>query len=1062
MASSKKTLDIDTLTFQTMYMKALPGSLISSYTIPMIPPVAQTNNAINPFVFVSPHQALSAANIYITPSTIPDISNSILSLQHSLNTIASGISSVSTLVSYTVSTTTYATSQYTSSIYETLYNSTYSTLVSKYNTVENQYNSTVGLYIKADTLDYQLSNLSTSYIGWFNSLTSTVEITYNQGPAVSTMSSYLGNYFNNLAVTIPTYSTVLGGSISTVTAQSQSTYYNYYILASNVMAAGAGKGISTISSMMGSSFVGYQTILTSYNPTGGISSISTLLASTLNSFSTLFYQNSGIPGICSLSTQISETNLYALLNLQQVAGISGICTMSTTLSTDISSLKGYLSSIITDETISSFSTTIYTSLNLINSQISKTAYVNTNLQQDAIAKSISTLSTSFGNSFTYMTSLSSYSSMLGTTYSTLSTLFSVQAGYSTLNTISTAQGSNISSLIYRISTTYPAVACGPGVSSLSTALGITVSSMSTSVGPAIQGLTSTVVSVTSSFTSTTTAFLQQYSTISTILYQNLVSPQFSTFYSGVVTTSSITANTIFASSIGIGAPASIAYPLTVQGGLQTMPASLPLISYVMVGQSIFTGSSPISGYTSTSLNKFTVQGNAVEYNGSVWVAVGSNINNTGNLIKYSTTPNIGWSNAIYPTTGVPSTMNALRWNGSYWLAGGSTGALLKSSDGANWSNATQYFEQISSFNGLAWNGSMWVGVGADPQVSSILHTDTTGTWRKGTNTFTGHGNGVTTNGHIWVAVGKGTTAIKYSYNGITWSDAIGDQLITGSAVAWNGDKFVAAGSNGNAPYVLYSFDGVSWSSGTVPTVTTQATSVLWDGSLWKISNLDGTHMTSVDGIRWSQSGLFTGPIYGQAYAANTIPTLQLPNFDIYSQETPAILNSRKRMTVIQSSIYFNDGGLTIRNVPSTISYVCVGINNTYPTVALDIGNGDARKLTGATWISPSDARVKSNIVTADLESCAKLVSEIPIRQYSFTNQFQEKTGVSSKTQYGFIAQEVKKVLPNSVFYSKEFGFDDFHSLDTDQLFKLEFGATQYLLTRLGQMELQLSTLEGGK
>ena len=117
---------------------------------------------------------------------------------------------------------------------------------------------------------------------------------------------------------------------------------------------------------------------------------------------------------------------------------------------------------------------------------------------------------------------------------------------------------------------------------------------------------------------------------------------------------------------------------------------------------------------------------------------------------------------------------------------------------------------------------------------------------------------------------------------------------------------------------------------------------------------------------------------------------------------------------------------------------------------------------GTTWVTPSDARVKSNIINADLSLCAKLVSDIPLRQYTFTEEFQKKTGAISVPQYGFIAQEVQKILPESIRYSKEFGLDDFHSLDTDQIFKIEFGATQYLLQKLEVMEALISTLEAPK
>jgi hypothetical protein len=226
-------------------------------------------------------------------------------------------------------------------------------------------------------------------------------------------------------------------------------------------------------------------------------------------------------------------------------------------------------------------------------------------------------------------------------------------------------------------------------------------------------------------------------------------------------------------------------------------------------------------------------------------------------------------------------------------------------------------------------------------------------------------------------------------------------------------------------------------------------------------------MRSADAMNWSTIRLTninnnqftTGEVYAQAYASNTIPTIQLSNFDIYSGEIPAIMDSRKRMNIIQSTIYFNDGDLTIRRLTSTVPLSYIGINTTYPEYALDIAVGNARKPVGSTWLTASDERVKTDIISADLASCAKIVLGIPLRKYSFTDEFQKRTGTSSDSQYGFIAQEVKKLLPEAIHYTKEYGLDDFHSLDTDQIFKLEFGATQYLLNKIQAMEAQVSTLE---
>lgn len=1060
MASSKKSLDIDTLTFQTLYIKAQSIETILSYTIPMIP---GGDTVLKKLIYLTPHQALSVADIYITPSTIPEILSSIATVSSSVNSILYAVSTVSSSVGYDVSSINATTSLYTSSIYQSIYNSTYSTLAGTYTIVQYQNVSTLTLQSNVFQLSYTVSTLSSAYISSFAGLYTILDVDYNQGPAVSVMSTYVSQYFSTLYFNIPYFSTSIGASISTTTVQCLSSMIGY---SNDITAAFGGlttAGVSTMSTVITSTFISYDAILVSYNPSYGISSISTTVVSTLASYSTLFSYNSGIPGICSLSTSINLINLSNINSIPDLAGVPGLCTMSTYLNTSVMELGSNIGLINTGATMSTFSTSLYTTMNQLNYEIKTVGYVNTILQQEAVKISLSTLSTSFGLSYIQMTSMSTISSIVPNMYSTASTLFSLATPYSTIKALSTVQGSNFSTLTSTIVNTNS----GPGISSLSTIVSLSFSTLSTTMGYTYQSYSNLTSSIISSFTSTTVNLISTYNSISTIVYQNLFSPVFSSFTTDSIYTSTLTARNLIVSSLGVNQSTSIAFPFAVIGGAQILPALPPPISYVKIGLSTFCGSSSQTGYTSTTTNQFTGQGNGIAYNGALWVAVGSNTVN-GNLIKYSSTPSVSWSNATYPSVG-PSTMNTVKWNGSYWLAGGSGASinannLLQSSNGSSWSYANPT-TMMSSIQGLAWNGYKWVAVGTDPVVSSILYTDTNGLWQQTTNAFTSRqGNDVTTNGRIWVAVGNGSSgldsAIKYSYDALSWSNVVGPQLSTTITIAWNGDKFIAGGSNGNSSNVVYSFDGVNWTySGA--NVAQQATSLLWDGSQWSLTGLnDSTHFVSADGIQWTPSALTdTGVIYGQAYAANTIPTIQLSNFDIYSQETPVILNGRKRMNIIQSSIFFNDGDLTIRRIPSTIAYACIGINNTYPTMALDIGYGDARKPSGTAWLTASDSRVKENIVKADLASCAKLVADIPLRQYSFTKEFQNTSRVSADLHYGFIAQEVKGLLPNSIRYSQEFGFNDFHSLDTDQIFKAEFGATQYLLQRLHEMEAQVSTLE---
>jgi hypothetical protein len=598
-----------------------------------------------------------------------------------------------------------------------------------------------------------------------------------------------------------------------------------------------------------------------------------------------------------------------------------------------------------------------------------------------------------------------------------------------------------------------------------------VQTLSSFVGSNVSSLIANYGGVQSYGNLVATELISSYTAISTIVEQNIYSPTFSSFTTDIITTSNLTVTQLLlASSIGINQSTNSELVLAVIGASRFLPQNKPAVNTIITGVALNSGPSLFTNLHSNATNQFTTQGNDIAYNGSTWVTVGSD---PSYFIKYSQIPDIAWSNSTYSNTGTLLQMNCVKWNGSYWLAGGSGNTfytdpnLLQSPDGITWLAAPGRTSKMATINDITWNGSQWVAVGSDPTGSNILYTDQTAIWRQAINSFDVQGHQVTNNGRIWVAVGAGSNSIKYSYNAKNWEDVVGPQLSTGLTVAWNGDKFVAAGSNGNSSNIMYSYDGINWTYIPTPYVTQQGTSVIWDGLVWKLAGTNvaaptlGAQLISYDAVTWSTINplVTTGILYGQACASNTIPSIQLSNFDIFSGEFPAIMNTRKRMNIIQSTIYFNDGDLTIRHIPSTIAMGNIGINTTYPEYALDIGVGNARKIIGSTWVTASDARVKSDIVTADLATCAKLVSEIPLRQYTFTNEFQKQTGIRSDLHYGFIAQEVKQVLPDAIRYTKEFGLDDFHSLDTDQIFKLEFGATQYILQKLSDIEQQVSTLE---
>ena len=1202
MASSKKTLDLDTLTFENIYVKAQSGLQVSSFTIPVIP---GNNTIIKKLEYLTPQQTLSVGNIYITESTIPDILLNIENLTINQLVLADAVSSLSTTLGSNISSIQSTTNLFFSSATGRTYGPAYTTLINLYNSVKSQNVATLSLQGTVFNLGVTFSSVSTQYSADFSSLGFVLEERFNQGPAISTMSTYFSGYFNGLAESIPIYSNASSNFISTAVGENESTIDGFILEVNRVVAATSGTGISTFSTILESSLISYLEILSTYDTSISLSTLSTNIDNTLSNVSTQFYENSGIPGICSISTSITNLYLSSIYNAQLFAGTPGISTLSTTLfgnvctiSTNIALLGGQASTICT------FSTLLQNQINNIANATSSVGYTYTILQQEVVKISISTLSTSFGNDYQRVATLSSFSSMLPAVYSTINRIFTLESPYSTIQNISTIEASNFSTLTKFISSSFPLVFTGPGLSSLSTSIGPNFSSISTSVqgffigfsntignissvradpglctlstffyastniygssystlytctntisasntylvnlltdlsnydvttyetlnpddaistlynelstlnigisegfGPTFsifQGIStslstnvselfSSYINVQSTGVGTVEFLINSYTTLSSVTEFNLYSPTFSTFTTDRLTTSNlVVTNNIIASSIGLRQSTSSEYPFAMQGGARFLQQPVPQINHIMIGASnsqsrtSVASSNAINRWNTSIANQFTNQGNDIAYNGSLWVAVGSNLTGT-NFIKYTINIGTPFINATYPNTNTSLiSMNTVKWNGSYWLAGGSGNptedpTLLKSLNGITWSDALAE-ETLTSYQDLSWNGYFWGAVGSNPGNSNILYTDIDGIWNKAVNTFDIQGNAITNNGRTWVAVGEGSASIKYSYNGKNWDNVVGPQLSTGYTVAWNGDKFLAGGSNGNNSNLMYSYNGVNWSYVPVSTdsntyISQKVTSILWNGSLWSAAGINdltdpyaGVHMRSADAMNWSTirivgtNGLpfTTGEIYGQAYASNTIPTIQLSNFDIYSGEIPAIMDSRKRMNIIQSTIYFNDGDLTIRRLTSTIPISYIGINTTYPEYTLDIAVGNARKPVGSTWLTASDQRVKTDIISADLASCAKIVLDIPLRKYSFTDEFQKRTGTSSDSQYGFIAQEVKKIIPEAIHYTNEYGLDDFHSLDTDQIFKLEFGATQYLLNKIQAMEAQVSTLE---
>ena len=462
-------------------------------------------------------------------------------------------------------------------------------------------------------------------------------------------------------------------------------------------------------------------------------------------------------------------------------------------------------------------------------------------------------------------------------------------------------------------------------------------------------------------------------------------------------------------------------------------------------------------------------GNNVFWNGSYWLSVSRDTNN--GAIKYSQDGS-NWLNAGIGTFNREGF--AVTWNGQYWVAVGDSAAgsfttMLYSYDGFTWLPASNAFSQ--NCRDVAWNGQMWVAVGYGA-TNEIKYSYNGRNWIDSVNGNLVAGYSVGWNGQLWVAMGL---INRYSYDGSNWSNCLGVNFQNHpNAIAWNGSYWMAVGFSRNGSTIQVSKDGITWSN-TLPgsnflsnAPTSYAGGVTWDGRKWFITGSDSntasikySGLDQTGNFIWidATSGGFSDGGHGIAYNTPQIPFLQTPTLALYNRtdtqplfDTPSnnFIKTTETSLNINNTLYVGVSSVNVTYINSK-----VGIFQPNPSFQLELGNGDAYKPTGQSWLTSSDKRVKENIQQANLDDCLSTLTAMSLRTYSYTSTFAEITGVSQEQRYGLIAQEVD--IPHTVTKKSAYDFKDFHYLNTDQIHYIHLGATQALLQ---QREQQLSTTKG--
>lgn len=519
-------------------------------------------------------------------------------------------------------------------------------------------------------------------------------------------------------------------------------------------------------------------------------------------------------------------------------------------------------------------------------------------------------------------------------------------------------------------------------------------------------------------------------------------------------------------------------------------------------------------------------GTDVKWNGRYWVSVGEAVQlNSRSTIMFS----INGSNWIAAASGGfnrtsnsnPQTSqgNSIDWNGNMWVAVGdgnsNTNTILYSFDGRNWSNAASGgFSNSGSNAGIGgravkWNGRIWVAFGAsNTNLSNFQYSFNGINWSNGTSPA-----GITDfrilewNGRIWTAGGFGASNIFYSFNGINWSNCIlpaTNNFTAGiRSLLWDGNILIAGGTNTNGAQstLMFSYDGITWrhtpSKNNWFTATFSPNDIKFDGEKYYATR---TGMKfSFDLINWINSADTATDFRRFDFQNELGPDLKINNLELYTAAAFSVKPSSINTLYTRTSGFFPERTLSTNIILNNLVHICpprgVGIGGIVSSAAINLivygstftSDPNPIKPGGGNWTVFSDSNFKSTIELGQEDyysTTTCIFRQLKIRNFNYRSDcgiapYVNESAIARRncyvhescastclsalqtyehktTEVGFLAQNVATVLPDSVEQIRIAG-RDYYALNVDQINMIHIAATHSLMSTL---QIQQSTLKG--
>lgn len=221
---------------------------------------------------------------------------------------------------------------------------------------------------------------------------------------------------------------------------------------------------------------------------------------------------------------------------------------------------------------------------------------------------------------------------------------------------------------------------------------------------------------------------------------------------------------------------------------------------------------------------------------------------------------IQWSPVVL---GVADNMYGISCRNNTFIAVGENGAIMRSTDGQNWSKRAAPASSVS-LRDVAWGDGKWVAVGnAGPVGVIIVSTDDGLTWANVTNGPGARGNECVRFGDVWMAGGIGGQLLT-SVDALTWTTQVTGTTSDFNGVAfYNGTWAAATGldvrRSANA--------GVTWSIAAAGVSTAGLRTIEVSNGRWIVGGDQGNLWMSDDTTTWVRPS-FLGAASSSVYDIN--------------------------------------------------------------------------------------------------------------------------------------------------------------------------------------------------